>query len=867
MDPGNPLTGAESPLAFPGEAMLNQLPIPYWEGDALGRCRFVNRSWSVATGGQESPELPLEWVEGIHPEERKAVVRTLEAACQSGKPFELEYRRKHADGSYRWISDQGFPRCGPDGAVKSYLACFFDVHQRRTAETRCLRLGQLYQALGQFSRAAAQHPEPSSLFEDACRVIVKAGQFRLAWVGLVDHQAGIVAPVAVASAMPQLDSQTILALIRERAASVDPENDRSRGIVGRAYLEGQFMLCPDFQADERTTPWHDLAQEYRLRASAAFPIRVRGHVGGVLALYAEESSVFDSETVDLLTRVAEDLGVSLEHFDQNKRRLEMEGRLRASERLFAATLDTMNAAIAVLDEQGRILAVNMAWSDFIDVANPLVYGLGLGSDYREMCLELLGQKGQMDATVLGCLEVMEGSRDVFVGDYACLAPSRWYATTVSRFMNEGFQRVVLAHREITRHKLADERLRKSETLFRTIAENAVDLIALSDTTGLRLYFSPSYTTILGYSREELESQVALELVHPEDKERVRQSFFLIGSGGIESTSTEYRMVRKDGEWRRFESHLTAIPDELGGPMRVLVVGRDITQREAAERERQQMEVQVRHSQKLESIGQLAAGIAHEINTPTQYIGDNLRFIQDGIKDLFAAVDTLVPMASEASDPGSGLMGILRDALDKADFDYLREELPKAAAQSLEGVARVSKIVGAMKEFSHPGGEDKTMADLNRAIESTVTVSRNEWKYVAELALDLDPGLPPVPCLPSEINQVVLNLVVNAAHAIADLIGSSGQRGLISVRTRHEGEEAVIQVEDSGAGIPEAIRSRIFDPFFTTKEVGRGSGQGLAIAHAVVVDKHGGSIGFETAEGAGTVFTVRLPLRATPLKQG
>jgi signal transduction histidine kinase len=172
----------------------------------------------------------------------------------------------------------------------------------------------------------------------------------------------------------------------------------------------------------------------------------------------------------------------------------------------------------------------------------------------------------------------------------------------------------------------------------------------------------------------------------------------------------------------------------------------------------------------------------------------------------------------------------------------------------------------MKDFSHPGVEDKTLADLNRGIESTVTVSRNEWKYVADLALELDPELPPVPCLPSEINQVVLNLVVNAAHAIADQIGSSGERGRIIVRTRHEGEEAVIQVEDTGSGIPEGIRSRVFDPFFTTKEVGRGSGQGLAIAHTVVVDKHGGTIGFETAEGEGTLFTIRLPLKAHPAKK-
>jgi signal transduction histidine kinase len=172
---------------------------------------------------------------------------------------------------------------------------------------------------------------------------------------------------------------------------------------------------------------------------------------------------------------------------------------------------------------------------------------------------------------------------------------------------------------------------------------------------------------------------------------------------------------------------------------------------------------------------------------------------------------------------------------------------------------VSKIVNAMKEFSHPDREEKVLADLNRAIESTVAISRNEWKYVAELELELDPELQPVPCHPGGINQVVLNLVVNAAHAIGEVVGHSGDKGRITVRTRAEGPWAVIQVEDTGPGIPEAIQTRIFDPFFTTKGVGKGSGQGLAIARSVVVDKHGGTIGFDTQPGQGTLFTIRLPI--------
>jgi signal transduction histidine kinase len=176
------------------------------------------------------------------------------------------------------------------------------------------------------------------------------------------------------------------------------------------------------------------------------------------------------------------------------------------------------------------------------------------------------------------------------------------------------------------------------------------------------------------------------------------------------------------------------------------------------------------------------------------------------------------------------------------------------------VTRVSRIVQAMKEFSHPSTAEKTPVDLPRAIENTLTVARNEWKYVAEVVTDFDPALPAVRCLPGEVNQMLLNLIVNAAHAIGDVVGTGGERkGTLTVTTRRVGNWAEIRVSDTGTGIPAKIRERVFDPFFTTKPVGKGTGQGLAIAHAVVVDKHGGQITLETEEGRGTTFIVRLPL--------
>jgi len=288
---------------------------------------------------------------------------------------------------------------------------------------------------------------------------------------------------------------------------------------------------------------------------------------------------------------------------------------------------------------------------------------------------------------------------------------------------------------------------------------------------------------------------------------------------------------------------------------LLITGADIT-------ERRRLEEQLRQAQKLEAIGQLAAGIAHEINTPTQYVGDNTTFLQQS----WAAISRIARAAQrvgEESKTGSislDATACLRHSLEEADLDYLLDEIPRAIEQSQEGVQRVAKIVRAMKEFSHPGSEEKSALDINRAIETTITVARNEWKYFADVETRFDPNLPLVQCHAGEFNQVILNLLINAAHAIRQATGDgSAGKGEILVTTRQDQEWVEISIRDTGCGIPEKIQSRLFEPFFTTKPVGQGTGQGLALAHATIVRKHCGRIWFETTAGTGTTFFIRLPV--------
>jgi signal transduction histidine kinase len=265
---------------------------------------------------------------------------------------------------------------------------------------------------------------------------------------------------------------------------------------------------------------------------------------------------------------------------------------------------------------------------------------------------------------------------------------------------------------------------------------------------------------------------------------------------------------------------------------------------------------------MRSIGQLAAGIAHEINTPAQYVGDNIRFLKDAFEEiaglLRSGADLLASVGAGVVPPEK----VRRLAADyeRTDLPYLMVEIPGAIQHALEGVERISWIVRAIKEFAHPGPAEKSTADLNAIIESTLVLARNEWKYVAELDTDFDPNLPPIPCHPGEINQVILNMVINAAHAIEDANQTARRfKGTISIRTRRRDGWAEVQIADNGVGIPKHIRSRIFDSFFTTKAMGRGSGQGLSICYPVIVEKHGGMITFESEEGQGTTFILRLPL--------
>ncbi len=433
--------------------------------------------------------------------------------------------------------------------------------------------------------------------------------------------------------------------------------------------------------------------------------------------------------------------------------------------------------------------------------------------------------------------------------------TRWSTSTKVPVKDERgqVQGIVCVARDVTERKEALEALESSEESFRLLFAAIPHAVWVYDRKTLAfLEVNEAAARHYGYSAEEFR-QIHVTAIYPPDEAERRQKRLAAHPG--EPLRGAWKHLTKDG--RILDVELTAQFFEFRGRPAVLVVAQDVT-------ERRRLEVDLHQAQRLEAVGQLAAGIAHEINTPIQYVSDNMRFLQDAYVARQGLLESYsrLRLAAESGPVPPALLRDLDRAMEDADADYVAAEIPKAIEQALDGVERVACIVRAMKEFAHPGQKEKATTDLNKALATALIVAKNEYKYVADAETDFG-DLPPVVCNLAEMNQVFLNLLVNAAHAIGAVAKGTQARGKIVVSTRQAGDRAAIRISDTGCGIPASIQSRIFDPFFTTKEVGRGTGQGLAIARSIVVEKHGGSLTFEPNGTQGTTFVVSIPIEPGP----
>jgi PAS domain S-box-containing protein len=573
------------------------------------------------------------------------------------------------------------------------------------------------------------------------------------------------------------------------------------------------------------------------------------------SLYTEEMSI--NPVLDdqgrILNFVAIKQDISL--------RKQFEKNLADERDLLRALMDNLPDCVYFKDKNLRFIRVNKAQSKLLNLKRPEAAAgrTVLELQASQTSLQDLADESKILTTGEPVLDSRHQIR---------ISPGKemWVSSTKVPFRDpEGkIAGIVCVSRDITERVNAEASLAETSTLLQTLFDNVPEAIYFKDLQSRFVHFSKSFK-----QHFQVEDTVVL---------RGKKDFdFFIGEHARSAYDDEQNIIRTGkpiiGKLEK-ETHLdgtvswcmtTKMPwrDKDGKIIGTFGISKDVTDLKQGEEERQKMQTQLQQAQKLEAIGQMAAGIAHEINTPTQYVIDNTSFLKESFESFLKLLKSHQELleAAKAGAVTQELVASAEQQVAEADLDYLCRQVPAALKEAFEGLERVSSIVRATKEFSHPCGRDKITADINHAIESTATVARNEWKYVADMKLYLDPALPPVPCYLGELNQCILNLIVNAAHAIGDVVKQKpGTKGLITVQTRQDGEHVEIRVGDNGTGIPESARPRIFEPFFTTKEVGKGTGQGLAITYLTIVKKHGGTVRFETETGRGTTFILRLPLK-------
>jgi PAS domain S-box-containing protein len=425
--------------------------------------------------------------------------------------------------------------------------------------------------------------------------------------------------------------------------------------------------------------------------------------------------------------------------------------------------------------------------------------------------------------------------------------------------------------EIDQKVLVQKLLSTEKELLSTTLMSIADGVIVTDENGLILLCNRAAEAITGYSVSEALYNPVNDVfkIHnsnsPEPAPDAIDYLLELDGEPTSKSHVEHRsplIIAKTGQRILLSAQITPFRLVEVNAIGYVIVFQNINEKLKAE-------AQNVLSQKMEAIGQLAAGIAHEINTPIQYVGDNVKFLGKAYSKYTDALTAYRQVIVEHIE-----IPVRPDELDQLDemarqkkISYYFNEIPKAIQESLDGIERVRKIVLAMREFSHPSEREKTFSDINHGIETTTVISRNEWKYCAEMELNLDEELPLVFCQIDEINQVVLNMIVNASQAIQEKLPSgSEQKGKISIRTRKQEDKVLVTIQDTGNGIPLEIRARIFDPFFTTKGIGKGTGQGLSMAHNIIVNKHCGRISIDSEPGQGTTFTIELPVNSSELEQ-
>jgi two-component system, NtrC family, sensor kinase len=537
--------------------------------------------------------------------------------------------------------------------------------------------------------------------------------------------------------------------------------------------------------------------------------------------------------------------------------------LRESEQLYRAIIDQSSEAIYLLDIESRTIIQ----------ANPKCSRL-LGYDHGELIgMSIFAIVANPREAIDKRIDNLVRTKEVFTGERpykrkdGSVLPVR-VSSTVVFYANRSTLCTVFD--DITEQKRQTEALKESEERFRLISENVADIILLFEPTGECIYASHSLLS-LGCDPGGMKGQSVFALIHPEDRAGVAEQV-----AGLEETfahrATAFRLLAGNGELKEMEATLSLLISDTG--YRVVAVLRDVSERKAHERRQETLLAELTNknkevesalerlthmqeglvqSEKMASLGQLTAGIAHEINNPLAFVSSNLNRFREYFSDVRSLLDLWMKAVQSGSGtdiPQSVLAGLVAETR-RVDLPYVDKDFVELMDHTRNGVGRIKKIVEQLRGFSHITKTEFALGNINQTIDETINLVWNELKY--KVTVEKQYGdIPHVECNTGELQQVFVNLLVNAAHAIPE-------KGTITITTRSEGADIVIEITDTGQGIPDDHLNRIFDPFFTTKPVGKGTGLGLWIV-STIVQKHHGRIGVASRVGKGTTFTIRLPIQ-------
>lgn len=772
-----------------------------WDSDLTTDTVFYSHMWRVLRGLEDANDREISlnaWRGRIHPEDRDRVLDYM-ARQDQGETFAqgIEYRERHQDGHWIWILSRGHAvSWDQNGKPTRIIGTDTDITETRNTQAA-------------LSQAEARW------------------NFALQGTGQGVWDADLLAKTVFYS--PTWREMRGFDLEEEIDSSVE------------AWLE---RVHPDDRERIRDTTKR---QDNGTIDRNFFEYREQHRDGHYIWIQSRgEPVAWDSQG-----RPTRMIGVDIDI----TARKELEIKVRESLQLLNTTLDSFPGGICMHDKD---LVLTVANKGYYEINGLDEAWFPVGSTLEDILRHITerGDYGPVDADSFVEERLEEYRSPIPNKREFALPDGRMIESKYTPLDDGGF---LMTFENITARKELETKVAESLQLLNTTLDNFPGGILLFDKDLILTVANRGYYDVAMIDPEHFPVGCALEDIYRHHAARGEY-----GPGDVDTLVADLIADAKTFTPRKYTRtrsedgatlEIDRIPLENGGYVMTL---HDITERLQADSEKLQLEKELIQAQRLESLGTLASGIAHEINTPIQYVGDNIRFIAQSLRDMLDILQHYRKSMRQPIDPG--LIAEHADQIAELerslDLSFILEELPLALEQSAQGVKQVATIVKAIKEFSHPGQDEKTEFDINALIETTLIVSRNQWKYVAEVETSLDPDLPSFKCLPGELGQAFLNLVVNAAHAIES---AKRESGLIRVATRREGSNAIIEITDNGCGVPDHIRDRIYDPFFTTKDIGKGTGQGLAITFNAVVKKHNGTIECTSEEGEGTTFTLSLPI--------